>query len=93
MSNPPEPFEWDPKKAQTNLEKHGVDFREAATVFMDPHAATKADPDFPEDRSVEMGLSTQGRLLVVAYCERGAKLRIISARLTTRREREAYENG
>ena len=87
--------EWDPGKAAANLRKHGVSFEEAATVFRDDLSATAADPDHSvdEDRYVTFGMSARGRLLVVAHTERGETIRLISARLVTRRERVIYEEG
>jgi uncharacterized protein len=66
-------FEWDPAKAADNLAKHGVSFEEAATVFRDALSQTGADPDHSigEERFVTFGVSTGGRLLVVAHTERG----------------------
>jgi hypothetical protein len=81
-------FEWDRRKAATNLRRHGVTFDEAVTVFYDPLAATFDDPDHSvgERRLVTVGYSAQGRLLVVCHTERRATLRIISARQTTAQE-------
>lgn len=81
-------FEWDATKAATNKRKHRVSFEEAATVFGDPLARTMDDPDDArgELRLVILGTSRARRLLVVAHVERGGNLRIISARLATRRE-------
>ena len=86
-------FEWDPEKGEVNLERHGVAFNEAVTVFGDPLEVTISDPDHSEDerRFLSLGKSDAGRLLVVAYTERGTRIRIISARETTARERRAYE--
>ena len=86
-------FEWDPAKAKMNLRKHGIAFREAATVLRDPLGITIFDPDHSdeEDRFITFGFSTASRLLMVAHTERGEKIRIISARRLTRAEREAYE--
>ena len=86
-------FEWDPAKAAENLAKHGVSFEEAATVFRDTLSATGADPDHSvgEERFIIFGLSTSGRLLVVAHTEHGDIIRIISARLATSGERKIYE--
>lgn len=88
-------FEWDPKKANTNLRKHNVSFQDAATVFGDRLAITFADPDHSknEQRYLTFGLSKQNRLLVVAHTDRGEKTRIISARLMDRKERRIYEEG
>ena len=87
-------FEWDPGKAKANEKKHGISFEEARTAFFDPLAATIVDPrDFDEQRFVTIGRSEAGRLLVVASSERGDTIRIISARLATRRERKSYEEA
>jgi uncharacterized protein len=86
-------FEWNPAKEAKNFQKHKVDFREAATVFGDDLGTTVSDPDHSanEDRFVTVGLSQRQRLLLVAHTERGARIRIISARPLTRAERERYE--
>ena len=86
-------FEWDPKKANTNKEKHSVTFQEAATIFGDPLAVTFADPDHSEkeQRDITFGLSKHKRLLVVSHTNRGDKTRIISARLMRHKERRIYE--
>lgn len=75
------------------MSKHGVSFREAATVLGDPLGATVSDPDHSsaEDRYITVGSSNRGRLLLVAHTERGDRIRIISARELTRAERKAYE--
>ncbi len=88
-------FKWDPEKARTNLRKHGVSFEEAITVFLDDFSLTGDDPDHSlnEDRFLTFGISTIGRLLVVAYAEQEAEIRIISARAATRPERKLYEEG
>ena len=88
-------FEWDPDKAASNATKHGVSFEEAATVFGDPLSLTAYDPDHSqdEDRYLTMGSSIDNRLLLVSHIDREDRVRIISARLATRRERKAYENG
>ena len=86
-------YEWDHEKAKRNLEKHGVSFEEAATVFDDPHYVDFHDPDHSVDehRYLIMGQSTAGRLLVVSYTERDKAIRLISAREMTSSERRAYE--
>ena len=88
-------FEWDPRKAAENLRKHGVSFEEASTVFADPLAMLKADPDhsLDEQRYILLGLSTRGSLLVVAFGERPPRTRLISARRAVRHERREYEEG
>ena len=86
-------FEWDPAKAKMHFRKHGIAFREAATVLRDPLGITIFDPDHSdeEDRFITFGFSAAVRLLMVAHTERGEEIRIISARRLTRAEREAYE--
>ena len=88
-------FEWDPIKAASNLEKHGVSFAEAATVFFDPLSITVPDPlhSVDEQRFVITGLSYQRRHLVVVHSDRGDRIRIISARLASASERNKYESG
>jgi hypothetical protein len=88
-------FEWDARKAAANLKKHGVAFPDAATVFLDPLALTFPDPDhsLSERREITVGHTMKGELLFVAHCERGARMRIISARRATRSECEQYEEG
>lgn len=88
-------FEWNEDKAEINLTEHGVSFSEASTVFGDPLSMTQYDPDHSddEDRYITMGESSDGRLLVVSHTDRDDRIRIISARRATRRERKDYENG
>lgn len=86
-------FEWDAAKAETNLNKHRVNFEEARTVFNDPLSITIADPEHSaaEDRYVDIGLSAKGQLLVVIYTERRSNIRIISCRKATKSEQRMYE--
>jgi len=93
MSGPA--FEWDSGKAIANLKDHGVSFEEAMTVFQDPLAKVHADPDHSigERREILVGHSSEGRLLLVSFTQRGSKIRLISARTTDRRERKAYEEN
>lgn len=89
-------FSWDPRKAAGNARKHGVSFQEAATAFADPLSLTVPDPDHSraEARFLLVGLSDRHRLLVVTHVERDDDLvRLLSARLATRRERRRYEEG
>ncbi len=88
-------IEWDQKKAKLNLRKHSVSFEEAATALSDPLAATGADPDhsITEERYVTFGVSERGRLLVVAHTDEEGTIRIISARMAGKGERELYEKG
>jgi len=87
-------FEWDEKKADDNLRKHGVSFDEAKTVFNDPFSVTIYDPDHAsdEERYIDIGLSSKGRLIVVSYSERDERIRIISSRDATKKEQGEYEN-
>jgi len=84
-------FEWDERKARTNLRKHLVDFADAVTVFADNRAVTVTDEDPDEERYATIGRDALGRELVVIYTVRGERIRIISARRATRRERADYE--
>jgi len=88
-------FEWDEEKAARNLAKHGVSFLEAATVFGDPLSDTFDDPDHSvaERRFLIIGMSQEGRMLIVAHLDDGEIVRIISAREPTRGERELYEEN
>lgn len=92
-------FDWDAQKAATNVRKHGVSFDEAATVFADPEALDGPDLKHSEqeERSLRLGRSLTGRVLIVAYTIRGSgddeKIRIISARRASRKERAAYAGG
>jgi uncharacterized DUF497 family protein len=88
-------FEWDPRKAEANLRKHGVSFDEASTVFGDPLAATVPDPDHSshEARSITIGQSASQLLVVVVHADRGEVVRIISARRPTLGEKKKYAQG
>ncbi len=86
-------FTWDPKKAASNLNKHGVSFVEAASVFADPLAAMLEDALDPE-RAILVGQSEKGRVLLVVFIEQsGDTIHIISARRATSQERKRYEEG
>ncbi|MFN0103074.1 MAG: BrnT family toxin [Bryobacteraceae bacterium] len=88
-------FKWDPRKAAGNLNKHGIDFHEAATVLDDTLSTTFPDLDHSgvERRFVTVGLSGRRRLLVVVHAEGADTIRVISARRATRREQRFYEEG
>ncbi len=88
-------YEWDPKKAEANLRKHGVSFEEAATVLLDSLAMTYHDADHSnvESRELTIGWSTKQRLLFVSHCPRRGHIRIIGARKATRKERRQHEEG
>jgi len=90
-------FEWDPRKAQANRDKHDVAFDEAATVFRDSKALSIFDPDHSEteDRWITMGISEKGRLLIVIHTfregsEDAVTIRIISSRKATKQETKRY---
>lgn len=87
-------FEWDQKKAALNLRKHSVSFVEAVGVFNDDFSSTVLDPDGSrgEFRYLTFGRTSAFRYLVVSYTERGDRIRLISARNMTARERKAYED-
>jgi hypothetical protein len=86
-------FEWDESKAASNISKHGVSFDEATTIFGDPLAITFPDPmhSAEEDRFLTFGRSSSGRFVVVAHTDRDDRIRLISAREMTRKERSDYE--
>ena len=86
-------FEADPVKAAQNFKKHKVSFEEAASIFGDPMAYTFVDPDHSirEARWLTFGMSRMGRVLAVIYTERRGKVRLISARVATKHERNTYE--
>ena len=87
-------FEWDPNKAKINIEKHGISFEEATTVFADEQAVLFDDPDHSEDedRSILLGFSAMAKMLIVCHClrEEGNVIRIISARKATKTEEKQY---
>lgn len=85
-------YQWDPRKAASNLEKHGVDVADAVGVFEDEWALTiKEEYVAGEQRFVTMGMDFLGRVLVLVYTYRNDDIRLISARTATKRERRAYE--
>lgn len=80
-------FEWDEAKAKSNIEKHGVSFDEARSVFYDDSHSSIGN-----DRFIMLGLSSFLNVLTVCHCERndGNTIRIISARKATKNERKHY---
>ena len=86
-------FEWDPDKAATNARKHRVTFDEASTVFSDPLSVATFDPlhSDDEDRFVIIGVSERQRVLVVCFTDRNERIRLISARVASKKERKQYE--
>jgi uncharacterized DUF497 family protein len=86
-------FEWDPGKAVVNLAKHGIDFADATEVLFDAMAITLPDEERDEERFVTSGRDAFSRILVVIHTWREDRIRIISARRATRRERKHYEGS
>ncbi len=88
-------FEWDLKKAETNLKKHGVSFKEASTAFKDPLSLTIDDPlhSGDEERLILIGMSYNNNMLVIVHTEIRDHIRIISARKATKKERNYYETN
>lgn len=89
-------FEWDRRKAASNVGKHGMTFEEASTVFSDPLAFIFNDEDHSVDelREIIIGHSHRGRLIIVCFTEKAEGLiRIISARPATKKELENYEKN
>lgn len=92
-------FEWDECKALSNQKKHAIDFNEAKTVFNDPLLITYRDAEHSdcEERSISIGMSAHSRLLLVVHTEQITqgdvmRIRIISCRKATAKEREYYAN-
>jgi uncharacterized DUF497 family protein len=88
-------FEWNRKKAASNLSRHGVSFEEALTVFSDPLARIFDDEDHSvdEQREIIIGHSAKDRLLIVCFTAQRESVRIFSARTATRKERKDYEEN
>ena len=90
-------FDWDENKNRINLEKHGITFEEASTVFFDERAILFDDPEhsIDEDRFLLLGMSETAKVCIVCHCYRESDtvLRIISARQATRKEEERYVRG
>lgn len=88
-------FKWDDYKATLNEAKHGVTFEEAQTVFDNPLAVIFNDEAHSADETRELviGHSQRNRILVISFVERSDAVRIISARLATRKERKDYEGN
>lgn len=83
-------LEWDAGKRKANIAKHGIDFRDCASVFTDPCARIREDRSHGEERSIVLGADDLARVLVVAYTWRGDAIRIISARRASPGERRTY---
>jgi uncharacterized DUF497 family protein len=91
----PEGYEWDDEKARSNLRKHGIDFADAVGVFDDESALTMADAltAVDEQRQLTLGRDWLGRILLVAYTWRGARIRVFSARRASPQEGRQYREG
>ena len=88
-------YEWDPEKAKSNLNKQGISFEEAITVFRDPLAETYPDPDHSEEeiREITIGHSEKGKVIFVSHIQRNKRTRVIGARKATPSERKQYEES
>ena len=90
-------FDWDENKNRINLEKHGITFEEASTVFFDDRAILFDDPEhsMDEDRFLLLGMSETAKVCIVCHCYRESDtvIRIISARQATRKEEQRYVRG
>jgi len=88
-------FEWDEGKARENVRKHKIPFDEGKTIFNDPFLFTFPDVDSSEteERYINIGLSVRDRILVLIHTERQGRIRIISCRKASARERRHYEEG
>ena len=90
-------FDWDENKNRINLEKHGITFEEASTVFFDDRAIIFDDPEhsIDEDRFLLLGMSETAKVCIVCHCYRESDtvIRIISARQATRKEEQRYVRG
>ena len=90
-------FDWDENKNRINLEKYGITFEEASTVFFDDRAILFDDPEhsIDEDRFLLLGMSETAKVCIVCHCYRESDtvIRIISARQATRKEEQRYVRG
>jgi uncharacterized protein len=86
-------YQWDSNKAASSLDKHGIDFADAVSVFSDDLSLTASDERFAEERFSTIGIDSLGRILVVVHTCRENEIRLISARQATRKESTQYEEG
>jgi uncharacterized DUF497 family protein len=90
-------FDWDSNKNSENIEKHGISFEHAQEIFLDPLHLSILDGRFSyfEERWITMGATKNGEVIVVAHQylveEPEERIRIVSARRATPRERRQYE--
>ena len=86
-------FEWDEEKDRINFTKHGIHFRTAAKVFLDPNKLIREDEEHPEEQRYDV-LGKVGKILFVVCAFREENtVRLISARLATTSEKARYEYG
>lgn len=85
-------FEWDEAKNKANIAKHSISFADATRVFADPNFLASRSHRSGEARSIAIGLMHE-QLVAVIYTHRGANIRIISARVARRTERDSYEES
>ncbi len=86
-------FEWDEEKDRINFIKHGIHFRTAARVFLDPNKLIREDMEHPEELRYDI-LGKVGKVLFVVCAFRNQNvIRMISARLATAPEKARYEDG
>ncbi|MBR3494087.1 MAG: BrnT family toxin [Clostridia bacterium] len=86
-------FEWDEKKEQINFAKHGIHFKTAAKVFLDPNKLIREDVEHSEEQRYDVLGRVEKILFVVCVFRKQNAIRLISARLATKAEKERYENG
>lgn len=86
-------FEWDEAKNQANIRKHGVSFETAKRVFDRPLLTSRdRRKDYGEDRYVSIGQVGDEALIVIAHTRREGRIRLISARPASRREKQRYRD-
>ena len=84
-------FEWDDTKEQYNFQKHGIHFKTAAKVFLDPYKLIREDDEHTQEQRYNI-LGKVGKILfVVCVFKKNNVIRLISARLATKHEKERYE--
>ena len=87
-------FTWDPRKALTNIRRHGVPFETAAEVFLDPFLqVVEIQEEEDEEREAVIGMTSAWQILFVVYITLPTVFRLISAREVTKAERKRYEDG
>lgn len=89
FDEPPTGFEWHDAKNESNIQKHGIDFRDAAKIFLRPHVRRQSNRG-EEERYIAMGELHGEVVILVAFTPRGSNIRIISARKARHDERQLY---